>query len=150
MNYATNYTAGVTLNGHQLRDALSLIAPDGTDEQMSTCLSIQAGPARLTNQGAEPAGMFCWLAEYPGEGSVRLDELPREAPQAVLDPAQVLAIANRLIEAARWIYANAEARRQPDARALARIVLRQTAPIINAHIDSVCQTAHDSEAMTQP
>lgn len=150
MNYATNYTAAVTLNGHQLRDALSLIAPDGTGEQMNSRLSIQAGPARLTNHGAEPAGMFCWLAEYPGEGSVRLDEQPREAPPTVPSPEQVLAIANRLIEAARWIYANAEARRQPDARALARIVLRQTAPIINAHIDTVCQAVHESEVTAQP
>lgn len=149
MNYANNYTAAVTLNGHQLRDALSLIAPNGTAKQMDTRLSIQAGPARLTNQGAEPAGMFCWLAEYPGEGSVRLDEQPREATPAVPSPEQILAIANRLIEAARWIYANAEARRQPDARALARIVLRQMAPIINAHIDSVSQAACEMEAVNQ-
>lgn len=133
------YPAPITLNGYQLRDALGLIAPAGTPEQLRLRLCIQPGPARLTDTGAEPAGLFCWLEQWPGEGSVRLDEEPREAPPPGPSPEQVLAIAQQLIDAARWVYGNSEARRQPNARALAKAVLRLTAPIINSHIDARCQ-----------
>lgn len=136
------YAAPVTLNGYQLRDALSLIAPAGTPEQLRTRLCIEPGPARLTDNGAEPAGLFCWLEQWPGEGSVRLDEQPREATPAGPSPEQMLAIVHQLIEAARWIYSDSDARRQPNARALAKAVLRLTAPIINSHIDALCREAH--------
>lgn len=134
--YIGRNAEAIVINGHQLRDALSLIAPDGTPEQLAHTLCIQAGPARRTSQGTEPAGLFCWLQEYPEEGSVRLDEHPRESAARLSTDPRVLAIAERLVEAARWIYANAEARRQPDARALAKVVLRLAAPIINAHADA--------------
>lgn len=134
--YVGRPAEAIAINGHQLRDALSLIAPDGTPDQLEHTLCIQAGPARRTSQGIEPAGLFCWLKDYPDEGSVRLDEHPRECTATRISDPQVLVIAERLIESARWVYANAAARRQPDARALAKITLRLLAPIINAHVDA--------------
>ena len=80
--------------------------------------------------------MFCWLEEFPEEGSFRLDEFPRH--NRLNDPhdERVVLAAHKLIEAARWVYGNAEARRQPDARALAKVVLRLMHPFIDEHIDT--------------
>lgn len=135
-----HYTPHITLNGYQLRDALNLIAPDGTPEQLRMRLCIQPGPARVAADRVEPAGNFCWQEQNPGAGSIRLDEEPRADQPEHLHDAQIVAIANKLIEAARWVYSNADARRQPEARALARIVLRTVAPVINTHVDHLCNT----------
>lgn len=135
-------TPALVINGYQLRDALSLIAPDGTPQQMETTVCIQPGPTRVTSQGVEPAGLFCWLEEYPEEGSVRLDENPRDTRLAVPHDERMVNVAHKLIEAARWVYGNPEARAQPDARALAKVVMRLVHPIINAHADTITAASH--------
>lgn len=131
----------IVTNGYQLRDALSLIAPDGTPNQMESTICIQPGPARQTSQGTEPAGLYCWLELYPEEGSVRLDEKPRDTRLAVPHDERMINAAYKLLEAARWVYGNPEARAQPNARALAKIVLRLVYPIINAHADTITKAS---------
>ena len=71
--------ARISLNGFQLRAALEFAAPDGDDEQLESEVTIQYGPARTDDDGAEAAGMFCWISDYPGEGSIRLDDCPSPA-----------------------------------------------------------------------
>ena len=133
---ASNVVPALTINGYQLRDALSAIAPDGTAAQMECSICIQPGASRRTSSGQEPAGLFCWLEEFPEEGSFRLDEFPRNSRLADPHDEKVLLAAHKLIEAARWVYGNAEARRQPDARALAKVVMRLMHPFISDHIDN--------------
>ena len=72
------------LNGFQLRAALDFIAPDGDDEQLESEVCIQHGPERTHDEGTEAAGMYCWLSDYPDEGSIRLDDeaTPEAAPVA--------------------------------------------------------------------
>jgi hypothetical protein len=63
---------GVTLTGTQLLAALDFIAPDrDTDrEQLEGEVTIQSGT------GHSGDGLYCWCAEYPGEGAVLLaDEI---------------------------------------------------------------------------
>lgn len=79
------------LNGFQLMDALTFIAPDFTDEQLETEAVIQFGPAREDEEGSEPAGMFCWYAEYPEEGSIRLGENAGDASANSREIASVVA-----------------------------------------------------------
>lgn len=134
---STTLPQSIIINGYQLRDALGLIAPEGTPQQMETTVCIQPGPRRITSQGVEPAGLFCWLEEYPEEGSVRLDENPRDIRLAVPHDERIVNVAQKLLAAARWTYGNPEARAQPDARALAKIVLRLIHPILNAHADTI-------------
>src|SRR5690606_34700085 len=64
------------LTGYQLRAALNFLAPDRGDEQLSTEVAIQWGPAREDDEGRDEAGLYCWCVECPEEGSVRLDETP--------------------------------------------------------------------------
>ncbi|OZI30826.1 hypothetical protein CAL29_22885 [Bordetella genomosp. 10] len=64
----------LTLNGHQLWDALEFLAPDRTDEQLEQAVCIHPGPARTADGFTEAAGLYCWLADYPEEGSIRLDD----------------------------------------------------------------------------
>ena len=134
--YTKTAGAPLVINGYQLRDALSLIAPQGTARQLATALCVQSGPARETAHGTELAGLFCWLHDFPDEGSVRLDEHPRHGQQSLSQHDQMIVAAYKLVDAARWVYRNAEARRQPDARALAKVVLRLMHPIISAHVDA--------------
>lgn len=133
----TTTAPALVMNGYQLRDALSLIAPDGTPQQMISSICITPGPARHTSAGVEPEGLFCWLEDYPSEGSVRLDEMPRDTRLSISHDERILVVAQKLVLAARWVYSNADARKQPHARLLARTVLRTFYPIINAHADSV-------------
>ena len=147
---STTLPQSIIINGYQLRDALSLIAPEGTPQQMETTVCIQPGPRRITSQGVEPAGLYCWLEEYPEEGSVRLDENPRDIRLAVPHDERIVNVAQKLLAAARWTYGNPEARAQPDARALAKIVLRLIHPILNAHADTITSASrlHHSELLT--
>lgn len=79
----------LTLNGYQLRDALKFLAPDGEAEQLEQSVCIQHGPARDSVDGHEPAGLLCWLEEYPEEGSIRLDDEPTSESQAAQTPSTV-------------------------------------------------------------
>lgn len=77
------------LSGYQLRDALELIAPDMTDEQLEQQVCIQHGPARTHDDGTEPEGLYCWLDEYPEEGSISLEPPHQPAKQ---EPARELVV----------------------------------------------------------
>lgn len=134
---APTRSAALTINGFQLRDALSLIAPDGTAEQLSETLCIQPGPSRQTAQGIEAAGLYCWLRDFPDEGSVRLDETHNLALLEACQGARHVEVTRKLIAAARWVQRYADPQRQPDARALAHAILQLTRPIMDAHINAL-------------
>ena len=130
--------SALSINGYQLRDALSLIAPDGTPEQLACTVCIQPGPARRTNAGVEPAGLFCSLQDYPEEGSVRLDEHPRHDTALMsASDARAFEILLKVVEAARWIAAHSDKTRQPDAYRLVRAVINLASPLINSHVDAL-------------
>ncbi len=58
----------VSLVGADLKAALALIAPDGTEEQLETPVTI----AWLTEAHSGP-GYYAYLTEYPEEGCILLD-----------------------------------------------------------------------------
>ena len=64
----------LALNGHQLWDALEFLAPDRTPEQLDLTVCIRPGPGREVDGVAEAPGHYCWLADYPEDGSIRLDD----------------------------------------------------------------------------
>jgi len=82
--------AAITLNGFQLRDALEFLAPDGTDEQLEQEVSIQWGPQRTHDEGTDPEGFYCWLTEYPDEGSIPLDPEPHAQVEVTPDSNVVI------------------------------------------------------------
>ncbi|WP_208456289.1 hypothetical protein [Burkholderia gladioli] len=57
----------LTLTGAQLLEALDLIAPDRTADQLESEGSFQYG------KGHAGEGMYCWITEYPEEGASLLD-----------------------------------------------------------------------------
>ncbi|MBT2326057.1 hypothetical protein J7E62_27385 [Variovorax paradoxus] len=64
----------LVLSGYQLREAMTFIAPDGTDEQMEQEACIAERDAGIDMDGQPyPAGLCCWMEEYPEEGSIALD-----------------------------------------------------------------------------
>lgn len=79
----------LTLNGYQLRAALEFLAPDGEADQLEQSVCIHKGSARCSAEEKEPGGHFCWLEEYPEEGSIRLDEEPKSDSHPVRAPAAV-------------------------------------------------------------
>ncbi|MBW5284769.1 hypothetical protein [Burkholderia gladioli] len=56
-----------TLTGAQLLEALDLVAPDRTVDQLECEASFQYG------DGHDGKGMYCWITEYPEEGATKLD-----------------------------------------------------------------------------
>lgn len=65
-----------TLSAHQLRHALQLANPDGAQdpEQLDTCVCLQYKlPGKTVDGEDAPAGLYCWLDEYPEEGSLCID-----------------------------------------------------------------------------
>lgn len=62
----------LTITGYQLREALEFLAPDGEAEQLEQSVCIQHGPERTHEEGTDPAGLYCWLDDYPEEGSIPL------------------------------------------------------------------------------
>lgn len=65
------------ITGHQLREAIDFLAPDGTHEQLEESVEIQHGPSRVNDAGTpdesiDPEGLYCWLSDYPEEGSIAL------------------------------------------------------------------------------
>ena len=101
------------LNGFQLRAALDFIAPDGDDEQLESEVCIQHGPERTHDEGTEAAGMYCWLSDYPEEGSIRLDDeaTPEAAPVAPApQPAPINPRTQYLTVVYRGVEAGDEAR----------------------------------------
>ncbi|WP_334032947.1 hypothetical protein [Burkholderia gladioli] len=57
----------LTLTGAQLLEALDLIAPDRTADQLESEVSFQHG------NGHDGEGMYCWMTEYPDEGATKID-----------------------------------------------------------------------------
>jgi hypothetical protein len=136
----------LTLNGHQLLDALNAIAPERTEKQLSdrVCLSLSPTGAAPT-EGVE--SIHCWLADYPESGSILLHQAIPEGGKA---PCDVVGIALQLIAAARWVGQHAHARKQPEARALAKAILKLTSPIIEEYAVNRGGPPGDSVLVTVP
>ena len=66
----------ITLSGYSLLQALDYIAPERAPDQLETLASIQWGDARTTDDGIDPAGYYCWITDYPEEGSIPLADEP--------------------------------------------------------------------------
>ena len=65
----------LTMNGHQLAKAMGFVNPDGEDvlDQRDAEVSFEVLPARKNLDGEDmPEGLYCWLSEYPEEGSIHL------------------------------------------------------------------------------
>lgn len=83
----------LTITGHQLREAMDFLAPDGTAEQLEQSVCIQHGPERVCDAGTpdestDPAGLYCWIADYPEEGSIALTSDEWSNPVAQAKPEQ--------------------------------------------------------------
>ncbi|WP_240915626.1 hypothetical protein [Metapseudomonas otitidis] len=65
----TSKDCSILINGHQLREALSFLAPDNTEEQLDQEVVISTGGAECHSG----PGLYCWLDEYPEEGAIKLD-----------------------------------------------------------------------------
>lgn len=65
----TNKDCSILINGHQLCEALSFLAPDNTEEQLDQEVIISTGGAECHSG----PGLYCWLDEYPEEGAIKLD-----------------------------------------------------------------------------
>lgn len=75
----------LVLSGRQLLEALNLVAPERLHEQLESEVCIAFRPAGIDMDGdRHEAGLCCWLAEYPDEGSIPLegDSLPASQPPA--------------------------------------------------------------------
>lgn len=127
----------LTLNGHQLLDALNSIAPQRSAPQLATTVCISSEPACTPGYHVPPK-LYCWLADYPKAGSIELFDNGDKPPRPTQD---VVYMATKLIECARWVYSTPEARKQPDARRLAKVILRLACPLINAHVDTAQRAA---------
>lgn len=127
----------LTLNGHQLLDALNSIAPQRSAPQLATTVCISTEPACTPGYHVPPK-LYCWLADYPKAGSIQLFDNGDKPPRPTQD---VVYMATKLIECARWVYSTPEARKQPDARRLAKVILRLACPLINAHVDTAQRAA---------
>lgn len=65
--------SGIALNGHQLREALTFLAPDNTSDQLDGDLVIElhhAGPDYPI------AGLYAYHSECPEEGAILLEGIP--------------------------------------------------------------------------
>ncbi len=66
----------IVLNANQLAQALEFVAPDypADKDQAETEVCIQELPDGIYIDGTKrPAGVYCWIYEYPGEGSIPLE-----------------------------------------------------------------------------
>lgn len=64
----------MALSGYQLREALGFLAPDGIADQLEqeVCIALR-DEGRDTDGEVCPRGLYCWLSDYPEEGSILLD-----------------------------------------------------------------------------
>lgn len=59
----------VTLSGNALKEMLSLIAPDGSEDQLEAEIILVEKDAFIsTDNESMPAGLYVCLADYPDEG----------------------------------------------------------------------------------
>jgi hypothetical protein len=63
----------LVLSGYQLREALDFLAPDGDADQLEqeVCIALRDEGKDVDGE-MRPRGMYCWLEEYPDEGSIIL------------------------------------------------------------------------------
>ena len=128
----THQTAApIVFNGYQLLDALNAIAPDRTPQQLQHRVCIGRAPLCTTAPGGT-VDLHCWLADYPDGGSI---QLATDKQSDGREPCDVVGIAMKLIEAARWVCKTEGQRKPADARTLALAVLKLTRPIIDNHVD---------------
>lgn len=93
--------ATITLTALNLRNALDFVAPDfETDEdQRETEVTICWAPDRQSIDGDHlPAGYYCWLADYPEEGCIPLDQGVWTAPAAPAGADGWISVEERLPE----------------------------------------------------
>ncbi len=133
---AQTHQQPLTLNGHQLLDAINSIAPQRSAPQLATTVCISDQPVCTTGFHVPPK-LYCWLADYPKAGSIQLFDNGDQPPRPTQD---VVYMATKLIECARWVYATPDARKQPHARRLAKVILRLACPLISAHADTAQRT----------
>lgn len=147
MNHDTRHSAApLILNGHQLLDALNAIAPERTEKQLNDRVCIGMEPT-FANIAPGVPDLHCWLADYPESGSILLHQAIPEGGKA---PCDVVGIALQLIAAARWVGQHAHARKQPEARALAKAILKLTSPIIEEYAVNRGGPPGDSVLVTVP
>ncbi len=65
--------SGIALNGHQLREALTFLAPDNTTDQLDGDLVIEQHHA---GSDYPSAGLYAYHAECPEEGAILLAGIP--------------------------------------------------------------------------
>lgn len=134
--------APITINGYQLLDALNCIAPMRTTEQMQTKVCIHREPICTIGE-TTPNMLYCWLSEFPTEGSIQLHQKESKNQAIQQLPQELFNVVSRLIEAARWVCTTPSARKQPDALALAKIILQLTCPIIETHQNALQRSRED-------
>lgn len=78
----------ILLTGAQVRDVLEFVAPDvGDADQLESEVIVEWCEARTSAEGeAMPAGMYCWLADYPEEGCI--GPLGEPGPEGAQEPAE--------------------------------------------------------------
>ena len=62
-------SSSLAINGHQLLEALGLLAPDGSKEQLDQELVLLNG----TDKSHSGPGVYAYYKEYPEEGAILLD-----------------------------------------------------------------------------
>ncbi|MDU9398351.1 hypothetical protein [Pseudomonas sp. zfem003] len=104
----TNKDCSILINGHQLREALSFLAPDNTEEQLDQEVIISTGGAECHSG----PGLYCWLDEYPEEGAIKLDGTSTAAPTPPASEQQRAAVMPEGFReamgkaASSWLYEN--------------------------------------------
>ena len=73
----------IVITGRQLKNALEFVAPDcpKDEDQLDTEVCIGFAPERVIDGETLPAGLMVWLAEYPEEGAIPLDDSPDAAKE---------------------------------------------------------------------
>ena len=65
----------IDLNGHDIKRITHFMCYEDP-ENLDTEVTIQ-----VCNSGFSGAGLYAWVAEYPGEGGIKLSESPQEQNQ---------------------------------------------------------------------
>ncbi|WCM21430.1 hypothetical protein NDK50_08260 [Paraburkholderia bryophila] len=99
----TDLGDALTLTGAQLAEALDFIAPDRDSDQLEHEVTIQHGV------GHSGKGLYCWVADYPEEGTIFLDgsiAAPHAATTVAEGMGERKALAKEVfggINALRWL-----------------------------------------------
>lgn len=119
--------SSILINGHQLREAMSFLAPDNTREQLDQEVIISTGAGECHSG----PGLYCWAHEYPEEGAIKLDGTSRSAPPAAGVPEGYALVP--LKPTIEMVEAGYEASLgQPDRSAHARVIEQYDAMLAEA------------------